>query len=120
MFDESAKFSILSKKSLKVGEQEMVSHTGLLSATPLDSYENSFWNLVYFFISDLNECKHGTGAQSTDQCDVNAGCQDIEGSYKCLCLTGYAGDGFTCESKIFLLFCRQATSFFLLYSMLQS
>ena len=32
-------------------------------------------------------------------CDVNADCVDIEGSFYCICIDGYAGSGTVCSSK---------------------
>ena len=44
---------------------------------------------------DIDECALGT-----DTCDEeNADCMDIDGSFSCLCHTGYSGDGFSCTSK---------------------
>ena len=39
---------------------------------------------------DLDEC------QGSNDCDENAQCHNIEGSYNCTCLTGYSGSGFLC------------------------
>ena len=44
--------------------------------------------------TDINECIEGT-----DECDTNAACINIDGSYTCDCNDGYGGDGFTCEGK---------------------
>ena len=35
----------------------------------------------------------------TDSCDVNAECNNTEGSYFCTCNAGYSGDGFGCTGK---------------------
>ena len=43
---------------------------------------------------DINECQLGT-----DLCHDNASCIDTEGSYECMCETGFSGDGFTCDSQ---------------------
>ena len=40
--------------------------------------------------SDVDEC---TG---TNDCDVNADCGNIDGSYTCTCKEGYIGDGNEC------------------------
>ena len=48
----------------------------------------TFW----FFFSDVNECETGV-----DDCDVNANCSNAEGSYRCLCKTGFEGNGTTCQ-----------------------
>ena len=46
------------------------------------------------FFVDYNECE-----AKRDLCDENARCANNAGSYKCFCLAGYVGDGFTCESE---------------------
>lgn len=49
---------------------------------------------VMSFLVDYNECE-----AKRDLCDENARCANNAGSYKCFCLAGYIGDGFTCESE---------------------
>ena len=44
---------------------------------------------------DINEC---ASADSND-CDINAACNNTEGSYICQCLDGYQGDGKNCTGK---------------------
>ncbi|TSC31749.1 DUF4215 domain-containing protein [Corallococcus sp. Z5C101001] len=41
--------------------------------------------------TDIDECAAGT-----DNCDENATCTNIGGSFTCACKAGYAGDGVTC------------------------
>ena len=45
-------------------------------------------------LSDIDECE-----KETHNCDMNAFCVNIEGSYTCMCNDGYSGDGHngTCE-----------------------
>lgn len=43
--------------------------------------------------SDINECS----AASSD-CDVNAYCQNTQGSYSCSCKAGFTGDGKACTA----------------------
>ena len=45
------------------------------------------------FFLDTNECL----LNST--CHSNATCNNTEGSYVCICNTGYDGDGLTCNGK---------------------
>ena len=58
--------------------------------------------LLYYHIScsypfmthaDINEC-------DITPCDVNAMCQDTNGSFVCACNPGFSGNGFTCSSKL--------------------
>ena len=42
---------------------------------------------------DVDECSNST----LNTCDVNAECVDNEGSFRCLCNSGYTGDGNVCE-----------------------
>ena len=50
------------------------------------------WFKMMFFL-DTNECL----LNST--CHPNASCNNTEGSYVCMCDTGYDGDGLTCNGK---------------------
>ena len=43
---------------------------------------------------DIDECISGT-----DNCDLNASCNNTDGSFTCTCNTGYSGDGVTCEGN---------------------
>ena len=47
--------------------------------------------LYIFFCVDIPECE-----RELDDCDANANCINIYGSYSCICNTGFTGDGFTC------------------------
>ena len=51
---------------------------------------NAYFSL---FFADINECDR------TGVCDGNATCYDIQGSFECVCNTGYSGDGFSCSSQ---------------------
>ena len=43
---------------------------------------------------DIDECKQGTAV-----CDGNAYCTNTNGSYTCICNSGYSGTGLACSSK---------------------
>ena len=60
-------------------------------------YDVLGWWLVLFsiFILDLDECK-----DKTHQCDVNANCTNIPGSYNCTCRPGYTANGSICNGII--------------------
>ena len=42
--------------------------------------------------SDVDECE-----LETANCDENAACYNTVGSFKCACITGYTGNGVTCD-----------------------
>ena len=48
---------------------------------------------LYRSIIDTNECLEDLS------CHPNATCNNTEGYYMCVCDSGYAGDGFTCNGK---------------------
>ena len=43
---------------------------------------------------DIDECSN-----NSHDCSANAICTNNEGSYTCLCIDGYSGDGKTCNGK---------------------
>ena len=45
-------------------------------------------------LTDINECEN-----ATEICDGNATCSDTQGSYECMCNSGYSGDGLSCTSE---------------------
>ena len=47
--------------------------------------------MAIILISDDNECE-----EVTDNCDSNATCTNIPGSFTCACNQGYSGDGVIC------------------------
>lgn len=42
-------------------------------------------------ILDINECE-----RDLDDCDENADCMDIDGSFTCVCTSGFSGNGTQC------------------------
>ena len=46
------------------------------------------------FLSDINECD-----EKTHNCIDNAHCENTDGSFHCVCNTGFSGDGTTCDGK---------------------
>lgn len=58
----------------------------------LDSLTNAL--RVCFLCVDVDEC-----AEGLDNCSIDAICQNTVKSYKCICKSGYKGDGKHCEGK---------------------
>lgn len=52
------------------------------------------------FFTDVGEC-----AQESNDCHVNATCNNTEGSYNYWCKNGFTGDGCTCEGENFQVSC---------------
>lgn len=46
----------------------------------------------------MNECEYGI-----NNCSKNSICENQLGSYKCICLPGYTGDGTICSGNILLV-----------------
>ena len=46
-------------------------------------------------LTDVNECLNST----LNGCHENATCTDTIGSYECVCLEGFDGDGLNCSGK---------------------
>ena len=44
-----------------------------------------------FIFADIDECE-----EVTDNCDSNATCTNIPGSFTCVCNQGYSGNGVNC------------------------
>ena len=51
-----------------------------------------FFTIIPFLYSDINECDR----DELNNCDENAQCTDMDGSYNCSCNFGYSGNGYTC------------------------
>ena len=43
----------------------------------------------FSLFTDINECS----SDSLHNCDSNAVCHDLEGSFSCSCVNGYSGNG---------------------------
>ena len=47
---------------------------------------------IFEFLLDIDECINGQS-----MCSDNATCTNTEGSYTCMCESGFAGDGYNCS-----------------------
>ena len=56
-----------------------------------------FYIPVYCLSSDINECTN-----ATHNCDDNATCTNLDGSFNCTCDPGYMGNGIYCEGNNFI------------------
>ena len=51
--------------------------------------------MICFSFSDIDECASNT----TNDCDVNANCNNTDGGHNCTCKNGYHGNGTVCKGK---------------------
>ena len=68
--------------------------TNVISCLTMLSYSSSADKNILFSLVDIDECK-----LNGDECDINASCNNTEGSYQCTCNSGYQGTGLTCAGK---------------------
>lgn len=65
-----------------------LTHIGILS-----SFFLTFFLFVYsLFTPDVDEC-----AAESSECDVNAECVNVPGSFNCTCKAGFTGNGTMCK-----------------------
>ena len=57
-------------------------------------------HLVYF-TTDIDECANDT----LNNCSPNATCTNTNGSYTCICVNGYTGNGFNCTGMLYAFLC---------------
>lgn len=55
---------------------------------------------LLYSLSDINECAD----PSLNDCDPNAKCYNLEGTFECRCKRGYRGDGKICECECCQIF----------------
>ena len=66
----------------------------LTNIQPYWPHAGSIFHL--YLLSDTDEC-----ALATDDCSVNAVCNNTMGSHMCICIPPYYGDGWVCAGKLF-------------------
>nr|XP_039251530.1 serine-rich adhesin for platelets-like [Styela clava] len=64
----------------------------VVTATKATSSDSTIGSFAVNQIQDVDECEN----TASNNCDANASCQNIEGSFTCACKTGYTGSGVTC------------------------
>ena len=52
-------------------------------------------DIWYLMCLDVDEC-----SEESDDCDSNADCTNTDGSFTCVCKTGWTGDGKTCTGML--------------------
>ena len=57
----------------------------------LECHKKVYTGSLLFPLQDVDECFSG------HQCDSSATCYNTDGSYMCICDSGYTGDGRTCR-----------------------
>ena len=50
--------------------------------------------MCFSTFADIDECKG-----NATNCDNNANCENTDGSFNCICSTGYTGNGTSCEGQ---------------------
>ena len=53
--------------------------------------------MLQFIIIDIDECSTGNA-----NCAEQASCMDTDGSFMCICNTGYTGNGITCKGELLI------------------
>ena len=60
----------------------------------LCSCQNGYELVNGRYCNDVDECAIGS-----DDCDINASCQNTDGGFRCTCDDGYQGNGWNCTGK---------------------
>ena len=92
-------------KSILIGDIEMARNFKTIIVLKCFSSES-----VLFFFSDFDEC-----ANNTDDCDVNAYCNNTVGSFNCTCNSGYTGNGTACAGKYDYFILDRSSSIYFSY-----
>ena len=96
----------------KIHGQLLVSETSALVRWYFEIELDINWFVSF---TDINECTTSDGI-SGHNCDANATCTNTDGSFTCVCNSGFYGDGFNCsgegstsQGKVSILYCLSNT-----------
>ena len=56
--------------------------------------------MIFISITDIDECRLPDSESMAANCDPNAFCTNLNGTYNCTCTDGYTGNGSYCEGNI--------------------
>ena len=79
--------------NLRIGVSGVISREIVIGSVLVEV--NLKLNYISFCAIDIDECSN-----NTDNCDVNAFCNNTMGSHNCTCNPGYTGNGTWCTGKI--------------------
>ena len=58
----------------------------------------NFYTFEFLYFLDVDECGNGN-----HDCDMKANCMNTNGSFVCVCNSGWSGDGVVCKGEYFIL-----------------
>lgn len=58
--------------------------------------KQSMYKGIFFKIVDINECENNSAVSCNSQSET---CENTDGSYLCICLSGFRKEGSTCKGK---------------------
>ena len=70
----------------------MIYHSDLFYFWSVDTCFHVSYHNVYTSLADEDEC-----TDNNDNCNENAECTNVPGSFECTCHDGFTGDGVHCD-----------------------